>query len=137
MGAVTMRLSQLRPDLPQIRKERTAERGPKILDTGRASGAGFRSNRPLDHLYVSVAPFLDALVQVHEPLAQLGVLRIAPIDVHQQPLDLVGGIDGQSDVAVQLGVRHAVALARQIAQKRVPEGWFLKTTLQGLSSPTA
>src|SRR5262245_24777466 len=71
---------------------------------------------------MAVTPLLNALIEIDEPLAQLGVLRILAIDLDEDLLHLDGRLDRRHDIAREQRRRHGVGFARQIAQERVPQG---------------
>ena len=82
------------------RRERISHRSGKagrksvdaqVLDAARAAGPALRADRPLDHLHVAVAPFLDALVEVDQPLRDERRVRVAAVDRDQHLLDRVVG----------------------------------------------
>src|SRR3712207_8115367 len=54
----------------QQREDRPEERRPQVLRARRAARADLVADRALDHLHVAVAPLLQALVEVHERLAE-------------------------------------------------------------------
>ena len=52
----------------------------QVLHAARAAGPAFRADRPFDHLHVAVAPLLDALVEVDEPLGDQRRIGVAAVD---------------------------------------------------------
>ena len=84
---------EMRTDFPEVRKQRRANRRAEIGGTGRSAGSRLDADRALDHLHVSIAPLLNALVQIDEPLANLGVLRIVAIHLNQHLLQLWRWLD--------------------------------------------
>src|SRR5206468_6541880 len=102
-----------RPDLPRIRKDRLRERTPQIRSASRSARAALRADVAFHHLYVPVTPFLHALIEIDESLAQLSVLRIVSIDVDQNSLHLGRRLHRRNRVALELGGRHAIALPRE------------------------
>ena len=74
---------RLRPDLPQIRECRPRERRLQILRARGSAGARLSADRALDHLDVPISPLLHAFIEIHEPLAELAVLRIGAVDLDQ------------------------------------------------------
>src|SRR5438034_10423076 len=70
---------------------------------------------------MTIAPLLDALVQINETLAELCVLDIAMIHLDENLLDLGRGLHQRDRLRLEMGLRHVVPLARKIAKKGVPE----------------
>src|SRR5262245_42930445 len=83
-----VRHSETTPDLPQVREQWLADRRRQIRSTARSTGSRLHAYRAFHHLYVPVAPFLQAFVEIHEAFTQLRVLRVAPVDVDENPLHL-------------------------------------------------
>ena len=69
--------SQSGADLPQVGERRPEQRPAQVLDAARAAGPALRADRPFDHLHVAVAPLLDALVEVDQPLGDERGVRVA------------------------------------------------------------
>src|SRR5436309_13345385 len=80
--------SKLRSDLPEVRKHRPPNGFLQIRHPRRAAGPAFGADCPFHHLHMAIAPLLDAFVEVHEPLAQLRILRIATLERDEELLDL-------------------------------------------------
>ena len=76
------------PNLPQVRKQRSSQRAREVGNTARTPGAALHSNGSLHHFDVAVPPLLQTLVEIHEPLAEFRVLRIAAVDVDENLLNL-------------------------------------------------
>ena len=70
---------------------------------------------------MAIAPFLHALVEIDEPFAHFGVLRILAVDLDQDRLQLFGRLHIGGDVTHERRGGHGIALARQVAEKCVPE----------------
>src|SRR5215208_4926936 len=70
-------------DFPEIGKERLANRGRQVRGAARRSRTWLHPDRTFHHLYVTIAPFLHTLVEIDETFAQLGVLRVAAINVDE------------------------------------------------------
>src|SRR5690606_32883796 len=108
--------SELRPDRPQVRERGLEERRLEVLGAGRAPGPRLRADGPLDHLYVTIAPLLDALVEVDHPLANLADRRIVPVDVDQDSLELRRRLDRLRHIALQERLRHRVAAGGEVLE---------------------
>ena len=89
------RAARLRPvDLPRAAPgspRGRGRRGWKSVERRYATPAeppvpGLLADRALDHLHVPVAPLLDALVDVDQPLADLGPGRVGAVDLDQAVL---------------------------------------------------
>src|ERR1700749_4730313 len=68
-------------DLPKVGEGGLEQRRAQVRGAGRTAGAHARADDPLHHLDVPVTPFLDALVDVEERLADLGG-RARVVGVH-------------------------------------------------------
>src|SRR4029450_7021111 len=79
--------SQPRSDFPEVRKQSRPDRGLKIRGAAGSAGSGLRTNRPLDHLHMTIAPLLHALIEVDEALADLRVLGVGAVDAQEDRLD--------------------------------------------------
>src|SRR5437773_7940879 len=79
------------------------------------------SDRPLDHLDVTIAPLLNALVQIDEALAQLHVLGVATIQVDEDLLHVRRRFDRCRHLPIEMRLWNGIMLAREIAQKRIPQ----------------
>src|SRR5215510_14727397 len=82
----TIRQSEATSDFPQVRKQRPADGRGEIGRAARTTSSWLHAYRPFDHLGVPVPPFLQALVKIHETLAELRVLRVAAVDVDENLL---------------------------------------------------
>src|SRR5919107_2137607 len=100
-------------DLPEVGEDRLEQRSPEVLDPGRAAGPALRPDRPLDHLDVAIAPLLEALVEVDEPLRDQGGVGIASVDGDQEVLDALVGLGRKVDVARQDVARKLMLAHRQ------------------------
>src|SRR3954453_16923831 len=79
--------SQSRADLPKV-GERRPEQGPaQVLHAARAACPTLRADRALDHLHVAIAPLLDTLVEVDQPLGHESRVRILAIRGDEDVLD--------------------------------------------------
>jgi hypothetical protein len=70
---------------------------------------------------VPVAPLLQALVDVDQPLGDLRRALVVAVDGEQHLLDLGRGLERLGDVAAERVGRHGVALGRQVAEVRVED----------------
>src|SRR6185369_9697638 len=113
--------SQLRPNRPQVREERPSEGFAEVCGAAGASRSRSRTNRPLDHLHVPIPPLLNALIEIHEPLTQFGVLRVVPINGDQRGLWIL----------------KLIAFATHILQKRVPQCGFVVPAFERGARPSA
>ena len=68
-----------------------------------------------------IPPLLHALVEIDEPFAELGVLGVLPVHLHEDLLQLRRRLHRRDHVAGEQRRRHAVFLARQIPQKAIPQ----------------
>ena len=75
--------SEFAADLPQIRKQWLEEGISQIRRTSRSACSHLCSNRAFHHLHVSVAPFLDSLVEIYESLAECSQKWVGVIDPDQ------------------------------------------------------
>src|SRR4051794_26945326 len=69
--------SDLRPDVEQLREERQVQGGAQEPDPRRAARPALVADDPLHGLHVAKAPELEALLDVHELLAELVGLPVA------------------------------------------------------------
>ena len=76
------------PYLPQVRKQRSSQCAREVGNAARTPSPALYPNGSLYHLDVPVPPLLQTFVEIHEPLAELRVLRIAAIDVDENLLNL-------------------------------------------------
>jgi hypothetical protein len=90
----------------------------------------FHPDGPLHHLDVPVAPLLDALVEVHQPLAELGVLRIPAIDVDQDRLQLGRRLDGGGHIASARRVGIGYPSPARYSMNGVPQRGLRPATLE-------
>src|SRR5213594_2500631 len=91
--------SQVRPNRPEVRKERASHCLSQVCGASRSTCAPLRPDGPLDHLHVAIPPLLDALVEIDEALAQLSVLGFAAIDLDEDVLNLGRRLDRRGHVA--------------------------------------
>src|SRR5439155_17991512 len=89
-----------------------------------------RPDRALHHLHVPVAPLLDSLVQIDQPLAKGGQHGIAAVDVDEDRPERGHGFGGAGHVAGKKIGRHGMALCREKTEERVPQRWLPKPPLQ-------
>src|SRR5206468_11435009 len=118
-------------------KPRASKGRAQVLHAGRSARPRLRADRPLHHLRVPIAPLLDTLIEIDQAFAELGVLRVAPVDAHQQMLDLIRWLNGLGDVALELAARHGVAFPCEIPKKGIPDRWLLEPSLECLPRAAA
>src|SRR6266545_1303259 len=121
------------PYLPQVRKQRSSQRAREVGNAARSACPPFHADCAFDHLHMAITPLLQTLVEIHEPLAQLRVLRIAAIDVDENLLNRGRWFGGGGDIARQFGGGYGIAFTRQIVEKRVPQCRRMITTRQRLA----
>src|SRR5262245_5696600 len=107
--------------LPQIGKQVASDRAPQVLSAARSAGPRLGPDRPLDHPDMAVPPFGEALVQIHEALADLGGFRVAAVHVEQNVLNRGSPLNRRGHVAHQVRGRHRISFPRQITQESIPE----------------
>ena len=103
-------LSQPSANLPQIGKQIVPQRGLEVGGAARPARARPAADGPLHHPDVVIAPLRETLVEIHEPLADLGVLHVATVDVEEDLLNLGRGLQRPGVVARQLRRRYRVTL---------------------------
>src|SRR5678815_2606677 len=90
----------IRDSVPQVRKQVPSDRRLQIGGAARAPGSRLGADGPFHHPDVAVSPLGDSLVEVDEPLANLGTLHVAAVHVEENLLNLVVGIDRPPVIAV-------------------------------------
>src|SRR5690606_32780776 len=121
-GFLSRGLLGLRADLPQVGEGGGEQGAAQVVGARRPARPDLRADRPLDHLQVPVPPFLDALVQVDERLADLGCgPGLVGVDVEERLLHAGVGLPRGGGVTFQGGARDVVALAVQVPQQRVEQ----------------
>ena len=78
----------MRTNFPQVRKEVPPDGIPQVLGAAASTRAHLSADSPFNHLHVPIPPLLDAVVEVDEPLAELGILRVAAVHLDEDVLDL-------------------------------------------------
>ena len=77
---------QPRANRPQVRKQRSKQRGAQIRRAGTSASSLLESDGALDHLDVSVAPLLHAFIEINEQLADLPLDRMRAIERDERVL---------------------------------------------------
>jgi hypothetical protein len=67
-------------------------RRAQIFGAGRPACADLCADGAFDHLHVAIPPLLHALIEIDEPLAELGILRIVAINGDEHFLNCGRGL---------------------------------------------
>src|SRR4051812_15701499 len=81
-----------------------------------------------------IAPFGETLIEVDEPLADLGVLDVVPVEIEEDLLHLGVGRHPLRVIAFELRRGNGIALTRQVMEKRGPRGGLLIASFERASS---